>query len=1007
MNDLKRYNFIKEHLRGFEKKNIVRVKDILRADADYGFAAVIPQDNAFSTFCGSWGEKADTHEWFRFYADVPGASDGDIAVLELNSGASGWDATNPQMLLYENGTVKQGLDTNHTTAVIAARGKVRCDVCAYSGMQGGKPLGFNAAVYVLDAKIHALVGLMGVFCDILSYTEDETRTQSELSEILKKAVNMLDFCSPYSDGFYKSVQNARDCLSNALSTRDLPKVMCVGHTHIDVAWVWDKRQTREKALRSFATAAELMRVYPEYKFMSSQARLYKYVKEQSPALFDKIKTLVAAGSWEPEGAMWVEADCNLTGGEFLIRQILYGNKFFSEEFKKTGRVLWLPDVFGYSAALPQILKKCGIGLFVTSKISWNEYNRMPHDLFIWRGIDGSEIKTYFITTQNKEKGKPTANITNYNGVATPSEIYGTYARFSDKELSDTVLMPYGYGDGGGGTTGEMIETVRLLNNGAEGCCKTEFASVGDFAQRLDKNLKGKTLPVWAGELYLEFHRGTYTSVAKIKKNNRKSEFAFIAAEKLAVTTELFFGERYPQKEFDGFLETILTNQFHDILPGSSIGEVYDTADKEYTEVFAGLSAAADSVRLRIRDAIQTETDGIVVFNPNPFAVDGLVKTDGGNVFARGIPANGYKVVPARVCQSAVKASANALSNRFFDIKLDNDGNITRFYDKTAKRDVVKKGGAANRITAYEDLPYEYDNWELKSYYHQKPRPVKGCGSHKCVREASRCGITVVRTFSRSKIEQTVWLYDDIKRVDFDTVIDWRDEHIVLKAEFDTDINADKATFDIQFGCTERPAHENTPWDAAKFESCAHKFIDISEYGYGVSLLNDCKYGHSVRGGTLGLTLLKSGTAPYENADKGWHEFTYALCPHEGDYREAGIVRQAYLFNNPMTALPVKASPGAFGAAEFSLASAKQDNIFIETVKLAEDGSGYIARAYEAHNKTTDAEIGFGFDALAVYETDMTERRKTECEYDGKTLKCRFLPYEIKTFYLPRNRCDRR
>lgn len=991
--DQRRYECIHAKLAELE---VVREEQVpLRFARCDGYArhGCIPQD--FGPFDGFWRCGADEHAWISFTPSYLPCGEGQSLFLELDTGASGWDASNPQMLLFYDGRAVRGIDTNHRRVPFPA-GVARVDAYLYSGTDPVKVLPVQAKFLVRDERIHALEVKFSVLCDILSYLGEETKVRSDVSEALREAVNALDFRMPYSAEFYASVGRAERLLVSAAEEPGKKgAVWAVGHTHIDFAWLWTKQQTAEKALRSFGTALRLLQEHPSYRFMSSQPALYECVRRQDGDMYEKIRECVRKGIWEPEGAMWVEADCNLTSGESLVRQILVGKQFFREEFGVESKVLWLPDVFGYSAALPQILKKCGIEAFVTSKISWNEYNRMPHEIFSWQGIDGTEVLTYFMTTQAKVKDAPSYEFVTYNGEGTAREVEGTYFRLTDKALSEDVLMPTGHGDGGGGTTPAMIERIDYLSRGIKGCRRAAFSTVGEFFARLKNNLKGKELPRWVGELYLEFHRGTYTSVAKIKRNNRRAEFALWRAEWESSLAELLCGISYPRAEIAEHLKTVLTNQFHDILPGSSIGAVYDATDEDYRHVFSGLGAIERNAMSVVAAAIGKE--GIAVFNPNSFEGEGTVVADGVTCGVTAVPSKGYAVFGSLQTENKICVSESGMENAFFRISFDGEGFIDSLYDIRAGRETVRSGGRCNRIVPYENLPYEFDNWELKDYYREKPLKGMRLVSVRPVCDGVRRGLEFRRSFLHSELLQTVWLYENLPRIDFETRLDWHEHHMVLRAEFDTDIHAGNATYDVQFGSVSRPSNDNTSWEAARFETCAHKWVDVSEYGYGVSLLNDCKYGHSVRGGTIGLTLLTCGTYPDPNADQGEHIFTYSLMPHEGDWRTAGVVGQAYLLNNPLIAVRTNGT-GPLPEA-FSFVRCDDPAIVLETVKTAEEGGGYIVRAYESFGGRTECRIRTGFPLAEVAETDLTERGRQPVGCDGNSFACTFRPFEIKTFFL--------
>ncbi len=740
-----------------------------------------------------------------------------------------------------------------------------------------------------------------------------------------------------------------------------------------------------------------MKKYPEYKFMSSQAQLYKYLKEESPELYEEVKKMIKAGRWEVEGAMWVEADCNLLSGESLVRQTLYGKQFFKSEFDVDCKVLWLPDVFGYSAALPQILQKSGIDKFVTSKISWNETNRMPCDMFRWHGIDGTEIFTYFLTAQDKKRGEKPVNYSTYNADINPRQLAGAYERFTEKSLTDEVMITYGFGDGGGGPTALHLDYYDILKDGFSGVPtpKQEFA--GDFLERLKKKaFSDPATPHWHGELYLEYHRGTYTSMAKNKKYNRKSEFLFEKAESLSVAARELLGKAYPYDDIYNSWESILLNQFHDIIPGSSIKDVYDVSWKQYEEITEVGEKIVSDAQKAIGESVSTD-GGILVFNNNSFVSSGIVRVDGKSVFVKDIPAKGYAVIKEYNDKNAVKVTENTLENKFFKLAFDKKGGITKIHDKKNKRDVLSKGKRAT-LVAYEDIPRAYDNWELSSYYTDKSWEIDEVISIKPVDDGARAGFEITKRFLDSTICQRIWLYEDVAKIDFENDIDWKESHIVVKAHFPVDINSNRATYDIQFGNVERPTHMNTSWDAAKFEVCAHKFCDFSEYGYGVSLMNDCKYGHDIHDGVMSLTLLKCGTHPNPEADKCRHEFTYSLYPHAGDFREAGTIKLAYELNIPMNAMMLSAQKGKLPES-FSLVSFDGDGVFCETVKGAEDGNGTVVRAYESFNRKTETVMNLGFDFEKAYICDLCENVLLEVKAKDGKIKLSFKPFEIVTVKL--------
>lgn len=995
MRDLRRYESVNAKLVELEVVREQPVSDLFFAPCDgYARHGDIPEQDQYIAFDGLWKCAQDQHAWINFSPVYLPCEDEQSLFLELDTGATGWDACNPQMMLFYDKKAIRGIDVNHRR-VRFPDGVNRVDAYLYAGMEPIKYLPVSAKFLVRDERVHRLQTKFSVICEIISYTEDEIKLRSELCETLRRACNALDFSVPYSSSFYQSIEQAEKEIAALKDDHRVPAVWAVGHTHIDFAWLWTKDQTKEKALRSFGTVLALMEEFPQYRFMSSQPALYECIRLQDPEMFARIQESEKKGIWETEGAMWVEADCNLTSGESLVRQILKGKQYFQKYFGKDSRICWLPDVFGYSAALPQILKKSGVDIFVTSKISWNENDRMPHEIFEWQGIDGTCVSAYFLTTQRKVKGKASFEFITYNGDGSAAEVEGTYFRLSDKVLSDDVLMPYGYGDGGGGTTPEMIERLDYLSLGVKGCNRVHLATTEQFFEKLMKNLTGKRIPRWVGELYLEFHRGTYTSIGKIKRANRKAEFFIWRTELESVLANTLLDKQYPAEQIEKCLLVVLTNQFHDILPGSSIGAVYDAADKDYQDIGETLSGIENEALQAIADNVCQK--GVLVFNPGCWSGEATVVINGITTGVKNIPAKGYAVVQDYYTKNTIQASSCGMESRFYKLCFDKSGNIVSLLDKRFGREVVQTGGACNHIIAYENLPYEFDNWELKDYYREKPLESPKIVSARVVNDGIRRGVEFVRSFRNSKIRQTVWLYENLPRIDFETEVDWHEHHVILRTESDIAVHADAATYDIQFGTVTRPSDDNMSWNAAKFETCAHKFVDVSEYGYGVSLLNDCKYGHSVRNGKVGLTLLTCGTYPYAEADQGKHIFTYSLLPHCGDYREAGVIGQAYLLNDPLIAFAAEGR-GVL-PSQFSLIGADQPSIVIGAVKQAEAEEGIIIRAHESYGGRAFCAFKVGIPLESVTETNLLEQKEKEIALDANGFRVEFRPYEIKTFLL--------
>lgn len=991
-----------------------------------------------------WGGY-DKHSWFCTTVTIPDRFEGKPVVFRVTTGHEGeWDALNPQFLLYIDGKLIQGMDINHREVLITekaeANRKYSIALLGYSGLNEAKTL-LITDLCVLDREIEKLYYNMSVPLSVAKLLDRDDDNRIYILSKLVKAVDMIDMRKIYSENFFMSVKEVNkylcDVFYKSIKTSG-PLVTAVGHTHIDIAWLWTISQTKEKAVRSFATVLNLMRQYPDYKFMSSQPQLYEYIKESHPDMFEEIKERIKEGRWEADGAMWLEADCNIPSGESLVRQILFGMRFFKDELGVECKSLWLPDVFGYSAALPQILKKSGIKYFVTTKISWNQFNTMPNDTFLWRGIDGSEIFTYFVTTCDYDRhdgdritfsGKN--NTTTYTGNINANQVLGTWKRYQNKDINDETLMLYGYGDGGGGPTKEMLENAERLKYGIPGCPRLQLGFEGDFLDRLYEKLMGeKEIPKWVGELYLEYHRGTYTSMAKNKRYNRKSEFLYMNAELLS-TMGMLLGEQYPIESLNRGWKTILLNQFHDIIPGSSIKQVYEESHMQYEEAInMGQRAVEDAID-KIVSKIDLKNNAIVVFNtlsyyrddlvevdiPDGLEVKGLKSCDGKNVeiqiadegkkllfFAEGVPSKGYKVYylsegSADKTQKAEVIDCRHFENSFFKVEFDDDYNIESLYDKQNGRQVLEEGKKANVLQAFEDRPMQWENWDIDIYYKRKMWEVNDLKSAEVIEQGPlRYCIKVERNFLSSRIVQYICFYSRIPRIDFKTKVSWNEKNILLKAAFPVDINSNKAVYDIQYGNIERETHSNTSWDMAKFEVCAHKWADLSEGGYGVSLMNDCKYGYDIKDGNMRLTLIKAGTYPNPDADLGLHEFTYSIYPHKDTWKEADTQKMAYNLNVPMYAAAGNTHKGILPDS-MSLISIDKENCIIEAVKKAEQGDGVIVRLYEYMNRRESVEVKTVREISKVCECDLTENSIETVEHHGNSFKFTIKPYEIKTYMI--------
>lgn len=1031
-----------------------------------------------------WGEP-DGHDLFRVKVTIPEEFSGREVFFFLSTGADDiWNTDNPQMLVYINSDRRSGMDMNHNCVSVYGVDDWEKDtdrivdiaIYGYSNLStNGNYLKMELAALDEAAKnaffdigvaFDAAKAMLGFdsrkkAIDLLSDKKAieniqpvDSKNADKILNILVEGSRMLQAAGTKYDidaEYYtkESITQMSVFLHDNLYGREqsAQTVASTGHTHIDVAWKWPVRQTREKVIRSYSTVMELMKRYPEYLFMASTPQMYEFVREDEPELFEEIKERVKEGRFEPEGAMWLEADCNLTSGESLVRQILYGKRYFKEIFDIDSDILWLPDVFGYSAAMPQILEKSGIRAFVTTKLAWNDTNRMPHDLFMWKGIDGTMIPTYLITTCDLPRADMVmreGGILNYtyNGRQDASQIMGTWRAFREKDITNETLTVYGFGDGGGGPTWEMLEQDRRLREGIPGCPVTVQKSVSKFMDGLLEKVKDNALvPVWDDELYLEFHRGTYTSMGKNKRYNRQLEHLMREAEALLTYAYLLAGLEYPRKELKEVWKIIMLNQFHDILPGSSIEEVYKDSEEEYKETISTVKELIERALLAIETSKDTDLLRLAERNESH---------ENANNCAR--PRNYFnyknKECSAKSSNSAdtiiIRGAADGvrgfrIETSFYVISFDEKGEIVSLYDKEVGREVRDMTQTPlNRLLAFKDEPLEYDAWNIDADFENVSWDVTdlqkmsicgfGADGRKLDIKASddnifEVQVKLVRRFRNSTIIQCIVIRNNSRRIDFRTKADWHEHQILLKAAFPVDVDADKITCEIQYGDIKRNLKRENSWDKAKFECCAHRWIDVSEErdnSYGVSVLNDCKYGYDAKEKLMRLTLIKSGIFPNPNADQGEHEFTYSLLPHRGDHIEGNVIEEAEALNGeshyfipdnmPLSSIISEDNKAAYTLVK-EIESAvidlgKGQGVYIDAIKLSEDSGDIIIRLHEGHgrcaqvNATLLPNIRKSIPIIEVYECNLMEKRLSDgtlhySDLDNKLSFC-MKPYEIKT-----------
>lgn len=975
----------------------------------------------------------DRYLWLRKTMSVPKAWEGKKIVGIFDFGSTGGGNNSGfESMLYIEGKSYQGVDSNHKEAFFDSNyaGKdLELVFRLWSGLEGGgnptpQEHRINRADLAwLDEKVDDLFFMTRVILETLKVLNEFDPVVPQLRMALDKAYKLIDWSYPGSEAFYESVHAADDLLNELIDSMDknsLVKVKCVGHTHIDVAWLWRLKHTREKCARSFSTVLRLMEQYPEYTFLQTQPQLYEYIKEDHPEMFEKIKAKVKEGNWEADGGMWVEADCNLTSGESLTRQILVGGKFFREELGQEIKYLWLPDVFGYSWALPQILKKSGIPMFMTTKISWNQYNRMPHDTFKWRGMDGSEVLTHFITAP-EPWSQPGSWFYTYNGHLTPKIVKGVYDAYSDKNLTDELLISFGYGDGGGGVNRDMLEYRRRVDK-MPGLPSLETSKAADYFKDLREKIENtdEYVHTWDGELYLEYHRGTYTSQAYNKKMNRYLENYYRNVEWLTAMDAINKGDikEAKQDELTEGWKIILTHQFHDIIPGSSINEVYKDSHVNYEKAEAIAKEIEQSVFTNIMGA--EESTWTVINNTNWGRSDyahivteakGQFVDEAGNVlkaqethngyvvYVDNIPAMGWKVIKlVDNTSNSVENNTNVftfadgiIETPFYHVELNEVGHMTSLVDKKADRQVLAKGAKANVIQMFEDKPLAHEAWDIDIYYQEKMREVT---------DLTRMEVTekgplhmVVRlewNYMNTKIKQDMTFYVEDKRIDFKTWVDFRERKQLMKVAFPVDIRSTYATYDVQYGNVQRPTHWNTSWDWARFETVAHKWVDLSERNYGVSLMNDCKYGHDIKNNVIRLTLLKSATHPDTEQDQGEHEFTYSLLPHEGSWVDADTEIRAYYLNNPL-----KVEAGKAKEDVYSFLNIDNKYIEVDAVKRSEDGKTLVIRCHEYTGGKQKATITLDAKVKGWQESNLMEKPEGD-HFISEAITLEFGPYEVKT-----------
>lgn len=937
----------------------------------------------------SWGKLWDC-AWLRFRGRVPASARGKSVVLLI-------DLSGEACIVDHEGCPLLGLTTVSSEFDLSlgrpgkrvvplsreAQGNERVDLWAdaacndlFGKYQDSGTLK-EAQVALCDEEMFQLYHDFAVLHELMLQLPVEKARHQRILTALRQASNVM---AAYTT---EEARQARVLLAPELAkTGGSPSltVSAIGHAHIDLAWLWPLRETIRKGARTFSTVLANMEQYPDYIFGASQPQLYQWMKDYYPPLYKKMQARIAEGRWETQGAMWVEPDTNLASGEALVRQIVYGKRFYREEFGTDPRMLWLPDVFGYSAALPQILKKAGVDYFLTIKISWNTINLFPHHTFFWQGIDGSQVLSHM---------PPEGT---YNSSAAPRAIAAIETNFADKAVSEHAVLLYGIGDGGGGPGSEHLERLKREKN-LDGLAPVQQEHMETFFERIAQ--ESSEYKTWSGELYLEKHQGTYTTQARNKRFNRKMELSLRDLEFIATLASTLTGHLYPRQELDAIWKEVLLYQFHDILPGSSITRVYGESLARYQQLLEQtqhLILVAQSALLEPG----TDNQTVTIFNSLSWERSTWLAIQDQWYYVT-LPPMGYTtldlstqtVYDAEIQRLDVASpDTNSLENDILSIQFAADGAIESIFDKEHQRDVLASGAQANKLAVYLD---DGDAWDFSiAYAERAPEYFVLARTAACTDGPQRI-VEQDYTFGQSTLKQRIVLTAGSRRIDFITSVDWRENHKMLRTSFPVSVRSTEATCDIQFGTVKRPTHSNTSWDMAKYEICAHKWIDLSQWDYGVALLNDCKYGHKVAENILDLNLLRSPSYPDPQADRAEHEFTYALYPHAGNHIVGNVIRAGYELN-----VAPRISAGSVSKGGGRYIHSEAENIIIEAMKKAEGSDDMILRLYEATGASTTSVITFDMEIANIWQTNLLEEHPEPIEIKGRSIALTFKPYEIQT-----------
>ncbi len=929
-----------------------------------------------------WGQ-ADLNFVLKTTFQVPQGWHPDRLALHLPLGVLGDIFNHPEALVYVDGHPIGSADRYHHTLPLdpgVADGEHHIlSLHGWTGLAGWPPAAGSkaklfmgtAALVERDPALLSFVDLAQSAYDTLSVLSPEQPERAGLLGALDGAFKILDTRDPLGAAFYDSVPPAYDALQSRIPRVGAPldvTLHAIGHAHMDIAYLWPISQIRLKNARTYTNVLRLMDEDPKFHFSHSQPQLYAMTAQDHPALFARIKQRVTEGRWEVMGGMWVEPDVNLAGPEALVRQLTLGRKYFHDTFGDVETpVLWLPDTFGFPGQIPQLMQLAGLKWFVTNKLNWNQSNKVPWSSHIWEGIDGSRVLAHILTTPRDVQYLPFP--TNYKSDLSAKEVLGTWTNATQQAVRDLPIC-FGYGDGGGGPTEALLAKARAFR-AMPGMPRVQMSTVRDTFEKIEES--AHDLPVWRGEHYLELHRGVYTSQGWIKRANRKAEWALHEAEALSAMAGL-------SPDLTQAWQLLCLNQFHDILTGTSVPQVFTDARADFDRIFAYAETAAAAAADKLRGAEPVILNTSPVSGPriatvgSEWAKGGQPTTDGvllhfENLDPYSATLVGQATTPPSPSQASATESGFALENSLLLVEIAKNGQLTRVFDKEANRDVLAPGQNGNQLQAFEDRPIAWDAWDIDPDFEDRMEVIDAATSCEILENGPiRSAVRITSHWRSSTITQTFRLSAHCKRLDIVTDIDWHETHILLKAAFPTSVHAPNAVFDIQWGRIARATTRESAFDAARFEVPAQKWAQIAQDDYAVALLNDCKYGYDVLGNTLRISLIKSATSPDPTADQGTHVFTYSLLPING-LDNAALNAAAYDLNAPLRVVtPAEkeaAKPGCF-------ISCDAPQVILETLKPAADGDGFVVRLFETKGQPAQGTLTFSKQIKSTEICDLHE-----------------------------------